>query len=442
MRKHPLERLPYVVRFIPEVAFLRALLQCEITAEIDPLPLVGKVSDRRVADPRDPAHAGLDLPRLHAVAADLHHSVHAAGHHNIAVRQPLSHVSGMENAVPQHLLRLLRHVDIAPEEGVVKADFPLFAVRHFLPVFAKEPDLYVPKDRLSDGRDIVAPVDDKLRHMKTRFAHAVIVDQLNIVKIYPVRSFTPRHQCLQAAGHSVRHHAEDGGRQKGQIYLILLKFPSHLHRILSSIRAENHKAHAGIERVHEYFDSGDEAERRHLCHAGRLVDQVAWPGLKGSLIQFDLPVLLQNALGLSRAAGCINGKTGVVRVRLPVSVSRLCLQDLLPCGCIDHQPASAVLADCLDPLRRVVVLHHRKGSARLPDSQHRYKGARVAREPDHDKIFHSDPLCAEPPEDPGGQFIHLLPRVTAPREFFRNKGARGRAGRNLRPLLTYIRNIL
>ena len=67
---------------------------------------------------------------------------------------------------------------------------------NFLSVFTQKPNLYIPKDRLSDRSDIVAPVDDKLRHMKARFAHAVIVDQLNVVKIYPVRRFTPRHQSL------------------------------------------------------------------------------------------------------------------------------------------------------------------------------------------------------------------------------------------------------
>ena len=209
VRKHPLEHLPDVLRLIPEVAFFRALFQCEVAAEVDLLPFVCKILDRRVADPRDPAHAGLDLPRLHAVAVDLHHGVHAAGHHDIAVRQPLSHISGVENAVPHHLLRFLRHIDIAPEERVVEADLPCLAVRNFLSVFTQEPDLYILKDRLPNGRDIIAPVDDKLRHMKARFAHAVIVDQLNIVKIYPVRRFTSRHQCLQASGNSVRHHSEN-----------------------------------------------------------------------------------------------------------------------------------------------------------------------------------------------------------------------------------------
>ena len=414
MREHPFEHLPDVRRLVPEAAFFRSLFQCEVAAQIDPLPVVRKVFDRRVADPGYPAHAGLDLPRLHSVAANLHHGAYAAGHHDIAVRQPLSHISGVENAVPHHFPCFLRHIDIAPEEGVVEADLPRLAVRDFLSVFAQKPYLYIPEDRLSDGRDIVAPVDDKLRHMKARFAHAVIVDQPDVVKIYPVRGFAPRHQRLKAGGDSVRHHAENRRRQEGKVHLIFLEFPAHLHRILCGIRAENHQPHAGIERVHEYFDSGNKSERRHLRHAGRLVDQVARPGLKGSLIQFDLPVLLQNAFGLSRAAGCINGKAGVVGVRLSVSGGRLCPQDLLPGGCIDHETAPAVLPDRLDPLRRVVVLHHSKSSPRLKDPQHGDKRARVPRKSDHDKIFRSDSLCKEPPVHPCGKLVCLLPRKSAP----------------------------
>ena len=99
-----------------------------------------------------------------------------------------------------------------------------------------------------------------------------------------------------------------------------------------------------------------------------------------------------------------------MRVRLSVSGDRLRPEDFFPCSSIDHQLAPAVLKDRLDPLRRIVVLHHSKGGASLKDAQHRNKGTRVSREPDHDKIFRADPLFKEPAIHSARQLVHLLPR--------------------------------
>ena len=150
----------------------------------------------------------------------------------------------MKNAVPHHLRRFLRHIDVAPEKRIVKADLTRLAVRHFFAVFAQQPNPNVLEHRLPDGRYVVTPVHDKLRHMEARFAHSVIVDQLNPVKIYPIGSLAPCHQGFETGCHPVRHDTKNGGRQERQIHPVFHKLLIHLNRIFCGVRAENDQAHA------------------------------------------------------------------------------------------------------------------------------------------------------------------------------------------------------
>ena len=321
----------------------------------------------------------------------------------------------MENAIPHHLFRFFRHVNVASEKRVVKANLALFTVRHFSAVFAQQMDPNILEYRFPDGRDVIAPVYDKLSYMESCFAHSIVVDQLNSVKIYPISSLTPGHQSFEAGGDPVRHDAENRRRQKSQIHSIFCKLSIHLHRILSSFFAENNHPHSGIDRIHVYFDSSDKPQRCHHGHAGLFVDQIPGMRLQGSLIQLDLAVFLQDAFRLSGTPGCVNGKARIMRIRLPVPCLRLRRQNIVPSTLINHKTALAVLANCINSFRRIVVLHHSEGGACFPDSQHGDKRARVARKSDHDKIFRTDSMSRQPCVDTGRQIVHLRPRKTYPR---------------------------
>ena len=129
-----------------------------------------------------------------------------------------------------------------------------------------------------------------------------------------------------------------------------------------------------------------------------------------------------------------------MRVRLPVPGLRLRRQNIAPHTLINNKTAFAVLTDRLDPLLRITVLHHGKGSSRFPNTQHGDKGARVARKFDHDKIFRADAVSQKPCVDAGGQLVHLLPRerylrgllrTNYPRGLLRKRYPRGRLRRGL-----------
>ena len=409
-----------------------------VGAEENLLPLVAKVLHRRVPDPGDPAQAGLDLPRLHPVAVDLHHGVEPPGHQDVPVRQAHPHVAGVEDAAFEHLLRLLRQVHIAPEKGVVETDLALLPDGDLPSLFVQEEDMNVREHRLADGSHVIAPVDHKLGHMEARLAHTVVVDEADALKEDAVGGLAAGHQGFQAGGHAVRHHPQHRGGEEGQVHPVFTELFVHPHRVPGGVHGEEHHVHPGIQGVEPDLHRGDEVDGRGQGDAGLLVGQVPGLCLKGGLVQLDLAVLLQHALGLAGAAGGVDGKAGVMLLRLPVALQGLRHQDLRPGVLVDLQAAAAVLPDRLDPFRRVAVLHHGEGGPGLPHTQHGDKGPGVPGQADQHKVLPADAFPRKIAVHPGGQLVHLSPGEAALRLLLRQEDGRRLPGRQRRPTFAHI----
>ena len=394
MRQHCLQ-------FCPEGIFSNIFIRCVIGAEKDLLPLIPEIPYGRIPDTGNFPHTGFDFTGFHPVAVDFHHRVQPAGYHNIAVRQAHPHIAGMKDAAAEYFSRLLRQVDIAPEERIVKTDFTLFPVGNLRTVFIQKTDLDVFKYRLPDRRKIIALIYDKLRHMEAGFAHTIIVNQGDTVKINTVCSFTAGYQSLQTGGRPVCHDTKDRRGQKSKSDPIPVKLLIHPHRISGCIHGKDYQMHAGIQGIHPDFHSSDKVKRGKHGHTGLLTDQISRMSFQGSLVEPDFPVFLQNPFRFSRAPRSIDGKAGGMLFSLPEAGKRFLPNNFRPGRFVDRQTAAAVLLYCLNPFRCIGILNNSKRGTGLPYAKHDDKGSCISGKPDQHKIFSSNAFLKQPGIDAG-----------------------------------------
>ena len=160
----------------------------------------------------------------------------------------------------------------------------------------------------------------------------------------------------------------------------------------------------------------------------------------GSLVELDLAVLLQHALGLACAAGSVDGKAGVVGLRLLEAALRLGMQDFLPDVTVQRQPAPAVGTNGVDPLGRVAVFHHCEGRAGLPDTEHGDKGSGASGQFDQHKVLFSEPFCREIGVDTGREFLRLPAGIIRPGELLRQKNRIGVLLHHFFPAFAHVGN--
>ena len=84
----------------------------------------------------------------------------------------------------------------------------------------------------------------------------------------------------------------------------------------------------------------------------------------------QVAVFMEDALGVSGGAGGVDGIGRVVLIRHFIAGKRRGVHHLRPVVRVQLKPATAVLPDVVDPLRRVGILHQGPGCAGFPDADH------------------------------------------------------------------------
>ena len=123
---------------------------------------------------------------------------------------------------------------------------------------------------------------------------------------------------------------------------------------------------------------------------------------------------MEYSLGISRFTGSIDRQSCVMDPGLFISGKHLLFQDLIgPYANVDHFLTATVFSDISDPLRRIIVLYHGKGSPRFPHAKHTDQRGGPSGQTQKHKVLTADLFFFQPCIDPAGQLIHSTSAKTA-----------------------------
>ena len=116
---------------------------------------------------------------------------------------------------------------------------------------------------------------------------------------------------------------------------------------------------------------------------------------------------MQNALGIAGGSGGVDGISRIVVVNGLVTGLWIGLHDLFPGVGVQLKFAAAVLADVVDTLGCVGVLHQRPGSACLPDAEHGDHRHDASGQVDQHKVLFADAVIGKIGIDPAAHVVEL-----------------------------------
>ena len=314
----------------------------------------------------------------------------------------------MEISVHKRLLCLFWQIYVAPHIGIFKAHLADLAIPCFRPVFPEQLNLRVHL-RMSDRTGAVGLVDPEEAHGKTALGAGIDVDQFQPIDVYIVGRFAAHKQHAEEGCFFISQHTNIGGRKEGDRYFFRDKKPGQGSRVFNGLVRGN------IVFGPEHIQGSQ--NHNNGCHKiqGRQGRETVF--LREQDIVFfadrcngpvQISILMENALGISSRSGGINRKSRVMGVRLNMSGEGLQAHHFLPVCRTQFIPASAVLPDKADPVRRIGVLDQDPRRAGFPDPDHGNDREDAAGEIEQDKVLLADPLLFQPCIDPARHLIQLM----------------------------------
>ena len=357
------------------------------------LPFILKAARRAPVDVEGLLHRGLDLRRFDAVAVDFDHIAAAAEQDVVAVRVSGRQVSGVIDAVRKRLLRLFRKINIASDIGVYEAKLAGLSLRDLSSVLTEQHDLRLHL-RLSDGAGLIGLVNLEEAHRKTALAAGIDVDEVQILVVKVIRRLAAHKQHPQERTGVVAELAHIGRRQESDGDPFGQEELGQCGRILDG-RITDDIVFAAVDiQCRQNHD-----HRRDKVHRGKRRQAVLLRKRNHAVDAdrvdrpLEVSVLVEHALWVPGGAGGIDGIGRVVNV-VPVVHG-------------DFHLAAAVLADIVDALRGIGVLHQRPGGPRLPDADHGDHRQYAARQIDQHEGLFSDLVCLQPGIDAPRHVVQL-----------------------------------
>ena len=390
-----------------ELVFIKGDIRRVVGAQ-KALAALFKSPGGRPVDPQSRLHSRLDLRGLDPVAVDLDHVVPAPEQDIVARRVLLRQVTCVEESVDKGLLRLLRQVDVAPHIGVLKAELAGLAVRHFVPVLVQQEDPGVHL-RMTDRAGAVGLVDPEKAHREAALGAGVDVDQVQARNVGVVGRLAPDKEHPEEGGLPAAQHTDIGGREEGDGDLFGQEKLGQGGRVLDGLIGRD------VVFAAEHIQGGqDDDDGRHKVHGGQGRDAVlvreqgltVLPDRQDRPLQ--VPVLVQDALGVSGRAGGIDREGRVVGVCLDMTCQGLRAHHVVPVRGVQLELTAAVLPDIADPVRRIGVLDQGPGRTRLPDPDHGDDREHAPGQVDQDKVLPPDPLLLQPCIDPARHLVELV----------------------------------